>query len=180
VEDVASGDATGMLVRVVHRRDRYLRGGDHIPFLRRGYPAARFTEPHEDFAHQHQDVRVEDGTRYGDLPEFCDFRYIARVARVNGAALWSLAQAPGTPRQVTVDTSGLTNSTTLRWDADPAAAGYEVVWRPTAESHWTHVLGVGEVTRATVDLSKDNVFVGVRAVGPRGHRSPVAFPVPGS
>jgi hypothetical protein len=180
VEDVASGDATGMLVRVVHRRDRYLRGGDHIPFLRRGYPAARFTEPHEDFAHQHQDVRVEDGTRYGDLPEFCDFGYIARVARVNGAALWSLAQAPGTPRQVTVDTSGLTNSTTLRWDADPAAAGYEVVWRPTAESHWTHVLGVGEVTRATVDLSKDNVFVGVRAVGPRGHRSPVAFPVPGS
>jgi hypothetical protein len=180
VEDVAQNSATGLRVRVVYRRDRYLRGGDHIPFLRRGYPAARFTEPHEDFAHQHQDVRVSGGTQYGDLPQFCDFGYIARVARVNGAALWSLAQAPGTPGQVTVDTAALTNSTTLRWTADPGAAGYEVVWRPTTEPHWTHVIGVGRVASATVDLSKDNVFVGVRAVGPRGHRSPVAFPVPGS
>ena len=70
---------TGMHVRVVYRRDRYLRGGDHIPFLERGFPAARFTEPNEDYAHQHQDVRVEDGTQYGDLPEFCDFGYIART-----------------------------------------------------------------------------------------------------
>ena len=70
-----------MDVRVVYRRDRYLRGGDHIPFLERGYPAGRFTEPNEDFAHQHQDVRVEDGKQYGDLPEFCDFDYIARVGQ---------------------------------------------------------------------------------------------------
>jgi hypothetical protein len=178
VEDVAQNDATGMAVRVVYRRDRYLRGGDHIPFLQQGFPAARFTEPNEDYAHQHQDVRVEGGKQYGDLPEFCDFGYIARVTRVNGAALWSLAQAPGTPEGVAVRTAALTNDTTLTWTDDPGAAGYEVVWRPTTEPHWTDVIPVGKVTTATVDLSKDNAFFGVRAVGPRGHRSPVAFPVP--
>lgn len=98
VKDVAENGATGMRVRVIYRRDRYLRGSDHISFLEQGWPAGRFTEPNEDFAHQHQDVRVVDGRQYGDLPEFCDFAYITRVARVNGAALWSLAQAPGTPK----------------------------------------------------------------------------------
>ncbi|MEV4544571.1 M20/M25/M40 family metallo-hydrolase [Micromonospora echinaurantiaca] len=98
VVDTAENSATGMRVRVIYRRDRYLRGSDHISFLREGWPAGRFTEPNEDFAHQHQDVRVVDGRQFGDLPEFCDFAYVTRVARVNGAALWSLARAPGTPR----------------------------------------------------------------------------------
>ncbi|MEL3946604.1 M28 family metallopeptidase [Streptomyces sp. LNU-CPARS28] len=180
VRDVADNDATGMKVRVVHRRDRYLRGGDHIPFLERAYPAARFTEPAEDYAHQHQDVRVEDGKQYGDLPEFCDFPYIARVARVNAAALWSLAQAPGTPRGAKILTAALTNDTELVWERGPEKdlAGYEVVWRETTASDWTHVIDVGDATRHTVDLSKDNVFFGVRAVGRSGLRSPVAFPSP--
>ncbi len=99
VTDVAHRDVTGMDVRVVYRRDRYLRGGDHIPFLERGFPAGRFTEPDEDYDHQHQDVRVEDGRQIGDLPEFCDPRYVAGVARVNAATLWSLATAPGTPTE---------------------------------------------------------------------------------
>ncbi|GAA2431756.1 M28 family metallopeptidase [Streptomyces macrosporus] len=180
VRDVASNGATGMDIRVVHRRDRYLRGGDHIAFLEQGYPAARFTEPAEDFAHQHQDVRVEGGKQYGDLPEFCDFAYIARVARVNGAVLWTLAQAPGTPTGARILTSELTNSTELVWDRgdEPDLAGYEVVWRETTEPEWTHVIEVGDTTRHTVDLSKDNVFFGVRAVNRAGNRSPVAFPVP--
>ncbi|NGN65544.1 M20/M25/M40 family metallo-hydrolase [Streptomyces sp. A7024] len=180
VRDVAVNDATGMDVRVIYRRDRYLRGGDHIPFLERGYPAARFTEPAEDYAHQHQDVRVEDGKQYGDLPEFCDFGYIARVARVNGAALWTLAQAPGTPRNAKILTSSLTNDTELVWDrgTEPDLAGYEVVWRETTAPEWTHVIKVGDATRHTVDLSKDNVFFGVRAVNRAGNRSPVAFPAP--
>jgi hypothetical protein len=182
VTDVAENDATGMTVRVIYRRDRYLRGSDHIPFLEQGWPACRFTEPNEDFAHQHQDVRVEDGRQYGDLPEFCDFAYIARVAKVNAAVLWSLAQAPGTPKGVVIDTSGLTNDTTLRWQRgdEPDLAGYEIVWRETTDPEWTHVIEVGDVTEATIDLSKDNVFFGVRAVDTAGHRSPVAFPRPGS
>ncbi|MFI1105525.1 M20/M25/M40 family metallo-hydrolase [Streptomyces melanogenes] len=181
VRDTADNTATGMRVRVVHRRDRYLRSGDHIPFLQQGYPAARFTEPAEDYAHQHQDVRVEGGKQYGDLPRFCDFAFTARVARVNAAALWTLAQAPGTPRAAKIVTSALGNATELVWQRgpEPDLAGYEVVWRETTAPEWTHVLRVGDVTRCTVPLSKDNVFFGVRAVGRTGRRSPVAFPVPG-
>ncbi|MGC5019993.1 M20/M25/M40 family metallo-hydrolase [Micromonospora sp. DT47] len=182
VGDVAENGATGMRVRVIYRRDRYLRGSDHIPFLREGWPAGRFTEPNEDFAHQHQDVRVVDGAQYGDLPEFCDFDYITRVARVNGATLWSLAQGPGTPKGAIVVTTNLTNDTALRWQrgTEPDLAGYEVVWRETTAAEWQKIIAVGDVTEATIDLSKDNVFFGVRAVDHAGHRSPVAFPRPGS
>jgi len=180
VSEVADNDATGMRVRVIYRRDRYLRGGDHIPFLERAYPAARFTEPNENYAHQHQDVRVENGQQFGDLPEFCDFAFISRVAKVNAAAMWSLAQGPGTPKNVRILTAALDNNTELTWDPNPEAdlAGYEVVWRPTVEDDWTSVVAVGNVARAKVDLSKDNVFFGLRAVDRSGHRSPVAFPVP--
>ncbi|MDG4823192.1 M28 family metallopeptidase [Asanoa sp. WMMD1127] len=182
VDAVADNDETGMHVRVIWRRDRYLRGSDHISFLERGYPAGRFTEPNEDFRHQHQDVRVEDGVQFGDLPEFCDFDFIARVARVNLATVWSLSQGPGTPKGVIIVTTNLTNDTQLRWQAntEPDVAGYEVVWRETREDDWTHVIDAGDVTEAIIDLSKDNVFFGVRAYDRDGHRSPVAFPVPGT
>jgi hypothetical protein len=182
VREVAVNRETDMNVRVIYRRDRYLRGGDHIGFLEQGYPAARFTEPNEDFAHQHQDVRVQDGKQFGDLVEFCDFRYIARVARVNAATLWSLAAAPGTPKNVRVVTSNLTNDTELVWarGTEPDLAGYEIVWRETTAPEWTTVRRVGDVTTATIDLSKDNVFFGVRAVDTAGHRSPVAYPTPQS
>ena len=180
VSEVADNGQTGMSVRVVYRRDRYLRGGDHIPFLEQGYPAARFTEPNENYAHQHQDVRVEDGVQYGDLPEFCDFEYISRVAKVNAAALWSLASAPGAPRDVKVVTTNLTNDTELTWTAndEPDLDHYEVVWRPTTEDGWTQVIDVGRDTRVVIDLSKDNVMFGVRAVDATGHRSPAVFPTP--
>jgi Zn-dependent M28 family amino/carboxypeptidase len=180
VTEVAPPQLTGMNIRVMYRLDRFLRSGDQLPFLEAGYPAVRFTEPHENFAHEHQDVRVENGIQYGDLPRFCDFDFIARVARVNGATLWSLASAPGSPRNVVVDVSTLTNSTTLRWKLDPAAAGYEVVWRPTTEFPWTHVIRVGHVDHATINLSKDNVMFGVRAVSKEGHRSPAVMPLPSS
>lgn len=164
---------------MIYRPDRFLRGGDHLSFLAQGFPAVRFTEPHENFAHQHQDVRVENGVQFGDLIEFCDFDFIARVARVNGAAIWSLAQAPGTPKNVTIDTSVLTNNSTLKWVADSHADTYEIVWRATDEPVWTHVIPVGKVSSATVLLSKDNVDFGVRAVGSNGFRSPAAYPFPG-
>jgi hypothetical protein len=164
----------------MYRPDRYLRGGDHSSFLAQGFPAVRFTEPNENFAHQHQNIRVENGTQYGDLTEFVDFDYVARVGRVNGAALWSLAQAPGTPKNVTIDTANLTNNSTLKWLADPAADdGYEIVWRATDEPFWSHVIPVGQTNIATVKLSKDNVHFGVRAVGKNGFKSPAAYPLPG-
>ena len=182
VADVADGPLTGMNVRVIWRRDRYLRGSDHISFLLRGYPAARLTEPRENFAHEHQNVRVENGVQYGDLVEFCDFGYITRVTKVNAAALWSLAQAPGTPKGVVIDTTQLTNQTTLRWTRGTEAdlAGYEVLWRETTAPDWQHVIAAGDVSTVTIDLSKDNVFFGVRAVDRDGHRSPAAAPQPSS
>jgi hypothetical protein len=181
VLSVAQNDDTDMAVRSIWRRDRYLRGSDHIPFLQQGYPAARFTEPAENFAHEHQDTRVENGVQFGDLVEFCDFRYIARVAKVNLATIWSLSQAPGTPLGLRIDTSRLTNSSRLFWQqgTEPDLAGYEVVWRETTAADWTHVIPVGNVTDVTIDLAKDNVMFGVRAVDTGGHRSPVAFPLPG-
>ncbi|MFL6145427.1 MAG: M28 family metallopeptidase [Labedaea sp.] len=180
VSDVAARSGAGLNVRVIWRRDRFLRGSDHISFLQQGYPAARFTEPAEDFAHQHQDVKVVDGKQFGDLPEFCDFDYVTKVARLNLATAWALAQAPGTPKNVRILTAQLTNDTDLAWNrgTEPNLAGYEVVWRETTESDWTHVIRVGDVTTAHIKLSKDNVFFGVRAVNRAGQRSPVAFPVP--
>jgi len=173
---------TGAKPRVIWRRDRYLRGSDHIGYLEQGYPAARFTEPAEDFAHQHQDVRVEDGKQYGDLPEFCDFEYIARVARTNLAAVWSLANSPGTPTGAKILTARLTNDTDLVWERgpEPDITGYEVVWRETTAPDWTHAIDVGDATSARIAMSKDNLFFGVRAVNRRGLRSPVAFPAPQS
>ena len=118
--------------------------------------------------------------QFGDLPEFCDFDYIANVARVNAASLWSLAQAPGMPQGVKIDTSVLTNDTKLLWTHgnDAALAGYEVVWRPTINPFWTHVIPVGNVSTATINLSKDNVIFGVRSVSHDGFRSPAVFPFP--
>jgi hypothetical protein len=179
VSDVAQNEHTGMTVRVVWRRDRFLRSSDHVPFLQQAYPAARFTEPRENFAHEHQNVRVENGVQFGDLIEFCDFDYIARVTKVNLATLWSLAQGPGTPANLRILTTQLTNSTTLVWNQGTGdVAGYQVLWRETTEPDWTHVIDVGNVTTATIDLSKDNVQFGVRAVDSHGRRSPAAFPVP--
>jgi hypothetical protein len=181
VKEVGENPATGMHVRLVWRRDRFLRGGDQIPFLQQGYPAARFTEPAENFAHQHQDVRVENGVQFGDLEQFVDFGYTARVARVNGAAMANLAWAPATPKNARIDTTQLTNDTTLTWNANPEPdlAGYEVVWRESTAALWEHTVPVGNVTTYTLkNLSKDNVQVGVRAVDRDGNRSPVAFPVP--
>src|SRR6266550_2190253 len=164
----------GMRVMIVYRRDRYLRGGDHIPFLERGFAAVRFTEPNEDYRHQHQNVRIEHGVQYGDLPQYDDFNYIANVARVNAAALAALASAPARPKNVAVITTRLTNDTDLKWEANKESdlAGYEIVWRETTSPVWTNARAVGKVNSFTIKgMSKDNYFFGVRAIDAKGHRS---------
>ena len=183
VTDVAPFNLTKMNIRVIWRRDRYLRASDHVSFQQQGYPAARFTEPRENFDHEHQNTQVVDGVQFGDLIDFVDFDYIARVAAVNGAALWALATAPGTPKNLQIHTSppgtlSGTNLTTLTWNANPEPdlAGYQVVMRETTAADWTDVIDVGNATTITLDIAKDNVQFGVRAVDQAGHRSPVAFP----
>jgi hypothetical protein len=175
VREVSSNDATGMDVQIVYRTDRYGRGGDHQSFLAQGWPAVRLTEPHENYAHQHQNVRVQDGIQFGDLPQFVDAEYVARVARVNLAAAWSLANSPGKVPHVRLDPSGMVNWSRLSWSRARSreVQGYEIVWRPTTSSVWTNALAVGDVTMRIVDISKDNVIFGVRAVGRNGYKGPV-------
>ena len=168
-------------VWMIYRRDRYLRGGDHIPFLERGFTAVRITEVDEDYTHQHQNVRTEGGVFYGDTPEFVDFEYTANVTRVNLIALASLATAPAKPKNVAIVTSRLTNDTELKWDANTDAdlAGYEIVWRDTTSAEWTDSASVGNVTGFVMKArSKDNYFFGVRAVDKAGNKSPVVYPRP--
>ena len=168
-------------VWMIYRRDRYLRGGDHIPFLERGFAAVRFTESNEDYTRQHQNLRTEEGINYGDLPDYLDFEYIANVTRVNMISLASLALAPAKPKNVGIVTARLTNDTDLKWDANTDAdlAGYEVVWRDTTSATWTNSKFVGNVLTFTApEMSKDNYFFGVRTVDKDGNKSPVVYPRP--
>lgn len=181
IKEVAERYVAGMTVTVVYRKDRYLRGGDHSPFLERGFAAVRMTEPNEDYKHQHQKVRTENGVKYGDLPEYDDFNYIAQVARVNAAALAQLALAPAAPANVEVETARLENDTTLRWKAnkEPDLAGYQIVWRETTSPFWQHKQFVGNVSSFTIKgLSKDNYLFGVEAVDKDGNASVAVYPRP--
>ena len=181
IKETSEAFVPQMKVMLVYRRDRYGRGGDHIPFLERGYPAVRFTEVNEEFRHQHQNVRVENGVQFGDLPEFVDFPYVANVARVNAASLAMLALAPSRPKGVTLVSVRLSTDTELKWEAnkEPDLAGYEIVWRDTTAPLWTNSKAVGKVTSFVMKgMSKDNFFFGVRAIDRDGNRSPVVYPRP--
>jgi hypothetical protein len=163
---------------LVFRLDRFLRGGDHASFNAQGFPAIRFVEPVETFAHQHQNVRTEKGVRYGDLQEFMDFDYLARVTRYNVSVLASLAMGPGCPDSAKVLTKALDNKTQLTWMPVTGAVSYEVVRRKTTDAVWTDVTDVGNVTAATLPYSKDNWLFAIRAVDAQGHRGVPAFPIP--
>jgi hypothetical protein len=171
---------------LIFRRDRYLRGGDHTSFNQEGFAAVRITEWREDFNHQHQDVRTENGVEYGDLLIFVDFDYVANVARLNAAALATLAAAPAPPQDVRIVTKNLDNNTTLHWAAGAGAAqgvSYEVVWRETSAPEWQRSLRASVAYASgsyamTLPISKDNVIFGVRSVDAAGHRSVAVAPVP--
>ena len=165
---------------LIFRPDRFLRGGDHTSFNRQGFAAVRITEYHENYHHQHQNPRSENGIEYGDLPKFVDYEYLANVARLNAATLASLASAPAPPANVRIEAQKLENDSTLMWEASPdgRAAGYEVVWRPTTSPDWEQAVPAGDVKQFTVPRSKDNGIFGVRAVDALGHRSLVVLPRP--
>jgi hypothetical protein len=180
IAEVGRAYDAGVKPMLVFRLDRYLRGGDHFAFNQQGFSAVRFTEFREDFHHQHQNVRTENGIEYGDSLKFVDFDYVAHVARLNAATLASLAAAPAPPANVHLLTKDLENDSTLTWEASPGslATEYEVVWRTTTSPEWEHVQNVGNATRTTMKLSKDNVIFAVRAVDRSGHRSLPVVPVP--
>lgn len=181
IYEVAKRYMPDFKVNMIYRRDRYLRGGDHSAFLDKGFAAVRFSEPHEYYERQHQDVRVEDGIQYGDLPEFVDYEYVGKVTQLNAASLSTLANAPASPRKVAVEVQKLENNTTLRWKSnkEPDLKGYEIVWRATNQPHWGFSEFVGDTTRFTIEgVSKDNYLFGVRSVDRYGNRSPATYPLP--
>jgi hypothetical protein len=170
----------GTQIDLIQRRDRTLRGGDHLPFLERGLAAVRFTEPFENYANQHQNVRLENGQLAGDLPAFVDVDYLARVTRANLAGLATLAWAPPPPTQVQVDASELSNDTRLTWAPSPGATGYRVVWRRSESARWEHALDWGADARGALvrGVSRDDVVFGVQALGAHGHASLAVYAPP--
>lgn len=180
VKEVAERYVDQLDVKLIYRRDRYLRGGDHVPFLLEGFTAVRFTEMNEDFHRQHQDVRTENGIDYGDLPDFVDFNYVQKVARMNLSVLANLALAPAEPQNVGIVTAELTNKTTLKWDAPKTGkkpAGYYVLMRETISPYWEKKFYVTGTT-ATLAYSKDNYLFAVQSVDDEGHESLMVFPKP--
>ncbi|PTQ99275.1 peptidase M28-like protein [Mucilaginibacter yixingensis] len=181
VKETAERYVDHLDVKMIYRRDRYLRGGDQTPFLQNGFTAVRFTEMNEDFTHQHQDVRTEKGIQYGDLPEFADYNYIQKVARMNLSVLANLASAPASPQSVLMSTSGLTNKSTLHWEAPksgPKPAGYYVLMRETISPYWEKKFFVAG-TEYTSAYSKDNYFFAVQSVDAEGHESLPVYPKAG-
>jgi hypothetical protein len=167
-------------VKLIYRRDRYLRGGDHLPFLEQGFTAVRFTEMNENFNRQHQNIRTENGVEYGDLPDFVDFNYIQKVARMNLSVLANLASAPAEPQNVGIITSDLTNKTKLKWEVPATGkkpAGYYVLMRETTSPYWEKKFYVTGTT-ATLNYSKDNYFFAVQSVDAEGRESLPVFPKP--
>ncbi len=184
IKEVAERYVDQLDVKLIYRRDRYLRSGDHVPFLLQGFTAVRFTEMNEDFNRQHQSVRTQDGVDYGDLPEFVDSGYVQKVARMNLSVLANLALAPVEPQNVGISTSGLTNTTTLIWDAPlngKRPAGYYVLMRETTSPYWEkkfYFTAKDTHSTATLNYSKDNYFFAVQSVDSEGHESLPVFPKP--
>jgi Zn-dependent M28 family amino/carboxypeptidase len=178
VDRVADAYLPNLDVEIIYRLDRYGRGGDHTPFFNRGFRAVRVTEAHEDYTRQHQNLRTENGVRYGDVVEGVNFPYAASVTGLDAAVLASLAFAPPSPDSVTIG-GAVSPSTTLRWKPVAAAdlAGYRIYWRRPGDVNWTRSRWAGNVTEYTLrDVVIDDYFFGVAAVDREGHESLVSFP----
>ncbi len=180
IKEVAERYVDQLEVKLIYRRDRFLRGGDHTPFSQQGFAAVRITEMNEDFNRQHQDVKTVDGFKFGDLPEYIDYNYLQKVTRMNMSVMANLGLSSQEPENVIVQTAGLTNKTSLKWVAPKGKkpAGYYVLMRETTSPFWERKFFVKE-TAATLAYSKDNYIFGVQSVDEDGHESLVVSPKPG-
>lgn len=176
---VARDHMDDLRVRMIYRRDRYGRGGDQTPFQDAGYPAIRITEGAENWNHQHQNVRTENGVFYGDTIEYMDFAYLTRVTRLNAMALASLASAPPPPAEITVQ-GALSVDTAVKWTASPGATGYRIWWRDTTAAEWQGSVDVpgGQTEFVVKDVVLDDHFFGVQALSADGYGSPVQYAGP--
>ena len=172
VKEIGERYVDNIQVVMIYRNDRFLRGGDHLPYVENGFAAVRFTEMNENYYHQHQDVRKENGIQYGDLPEFMDYEYLRKNTAINLANLANLAKAPAMPQNVTVEVKKLSNYTSLHWDkpATGNVKGYYILMRETTSAFWQKKLFT-TATSADLPYSKDNYFFAVQSVGEAGNES---------
>ncbi len=179
VKEIGERYVDNLEVVMIYRNDRFLRGGDHTPYVNRGYAAVRFTEMNENYYHQHQDVRIENGIQYGDLPEFMDFEYLRKNTAMNLSNLANLAKSPSMPQDVKVETKRLTNYTNLSWTAPKFGKpkSYYILMRETTSAVWQKKIFT-TATKADLPFSKDNYFFAVQAVSEDGNESLPVVPSP--
>jgi len=179
VKEIGERYVKNLKIIMVYRNDRFLRGGDHTPYVQRGYAAVRITEMNENYNHQHQDVRIENGIQYGDLPAFMDFEYLRKNTAMNLCNLANLAKSPSMPQEVKVETRKLTNFTNLTWKAPVSGKvkGYLVLMRETTSPVWQKKLFTTE-TKMDLPYSKDNYFFAVQTVSEDGNEGLPVLPVP--
>jgi len=172
VKEIGERYVDQLEIKLMYRNDRFLRGGDHNPFVQRGFTAVRITEMNENFEHQHQDIRKENGVQYGDLQAFMDFEYLRKNTAVNLAVLANLAGSPSVPQEVSIDVKNLTNSTYLHWKpgATGKPKGYYVLMRETSEAQWQKKFFTTD-TSIRLPYSKDNYFFAVQSVSENGQES---------
>lgn len=177
VKEVGERYVENLEVVMVYRNDRFLRGGDHTPYVDNGYAAVRITEMNENYFHQHQDVRKENGIQYGDLPEFMDFEYLRKNTAVNLSNLANLAKAPAMPEEVKIETKKLSNYTQLNWKAPKTGKvkGYYVLIRETTSAFWQKKFFTSEI-EIKLPYSKDNYFFAVQSVNETGNESLAVVP----
>lgn len=177
VKEIGERYVDNLQVVMIYRNDRFLRGGDHLPYVENGYAAVRITEMNENFYHQHQNVRTENGIQYGDLPQFMDFEYLRKNTALNLCNLANLAKAPSMPQEVKIDVRNLTNYTILHWQAPKSGEvkGYYILMRATTSPIWEKKIFTTE-TNAKLPYSKDNYFFAVQAVNATGNESLPVIP----
>ncbi|MCW3080065.1 M28 family metallopeptidase, partial [Segetibacter sp.] len=180
VKEVGERYVDNLNVVMIYRNDRFLRGGDHTPYVENGYAAVRITEMNENYYHQHQNVRKENGIQYGDLPEFMDFEYLRKNTAMNLCNLANLAKGPSMPQEVKVDVKNLTNYTSLNWKAPVSGKvkGYYVLIRETTWPTWQKKIFTAD-TNIKLPYSKDNYFFAVQSVSENGNESLPVVPAVG-
>lgn len=177
VKEIGEKYVKNIEIKLIYRNDRFLRGGDHTPFVNHGFTAIRLTDYYENYDHQHQDVRTENNKKFGDLIEFMDFDYLKTNTTVNVAVLANLAKSTPKPENVLMDVKELSNTTKLTWEkpASGEVKGYHVLYRETDRSVWTHKILTTE-TSYIVPLSKDNFIFAVQSVSASGNESLPVIP----
>jgi hypothetical protein len=180
IKEIAERYVDNMQVVMVYRNDRFLRGGDHTPYVENGYAAVRFTEMNENYTRQHQDVRTENGIAFGDLPEHIDFEYLRKNSGVNLVNLANLAKAPAVPEEVKIDVQKLSNSSYLYWKAPKTGQvkGYYILMRETTSPVWQKKIYT-ESLEIKLPYSKDNYFFAVQSVNATGNESLPVIPAVG-